>query len=482
MKTRILPGFIFSLIFSTSLFAQSGNPFLSSQYWAANPSVEAIEDEIAKGHSVTESNSGGFDATTYAILGRAPFETVKYLIDKGNDINKLTHDSRTYVFWAGYRGDLSLVKYLVESGAKMDLRDSHGYTVLLFTANGGHLTPEMGDYLLANGASLENETTESGANAFHLASYRFNDVADVAYFTDKGLDINTKDDVGNSIFYYAARSGNTQLLNDFIDAGVSYKEKNNEGGNAFLSAVRNSNNSLAFFEYLAGLGIDPNVTTDDGYTPLHYLAYGADNTEAIEWFVQHGVNPNEVDKRSGNTPLMNATYYNDTMPVVEYFAARTNNINHQNNDGHSALTRAIRRASAETTSYILALDADPLVLDKEGNNLYSFLVNSFDVDEEDTFVAKFELLRESGLDVTALQGDGKTLYHLAAENEHVTLFKLIAELTSIDVNAKDSDGYTALHHVAMKAKDDASLKYLISIGADKSATTEFEESPFDLAS
>ena len=52
----------------------------------------------------------------------------------------------------------------------------------------------------------------------------------------------------------------------------------------------------------------------------------------------------------------------------------------------------------------------------------------------------------------------------------------------IDINAKNNEGLTTLHKAAMKASDAEVLKYLISIGADKSITTDFEETVYDLAS
>ena len=58
----------------------------------------------------------------------------------------------------------------------------------------------------------------------------------------------------------------------------------------------------------------------------------------------------------------------------------------------------------------------------------------------------------------------------------------MAAKEDIDINAKNNDGNTALHLAAMKAKDADILKFLIAQGADTKATTDFEESAYDLAS
>src|SRR5690606_20655381 len=128
------------------------NPFMDRAYWATKPSLEDIDAKIAQGYSITQANSGGFDPTTFAIFSDNSKETIAHLLAQGNDVNKRTHDSRTYLFWAASRGYLDIVELLLESGAKTDLKDSHGYTVSQFTAASGQDNTAVYDFLIKNGS------------------------------------------------------------------------------------------------------------------------------------------------------------------------------------------------------------------------------------------------------------------------------------------------------------------------------------------
>ena len=97
--------------------------------------------------------------------------------------------------------------------------------------------------------------------------------------------------------------------------------------------------------------------------------------------------------------------------------------------------------------------------------------------KQDPFAAKIKLLQDKGLNLATPQKDGNTLYHFAVIKNDLALLKKIADL-NIDINAKNKDGLTALHKAAMISKDDTILKYLISIGAKKEITTDFDESAY----
>ncbi len=461
--------------------AQGGeqNPFMDRDYWAAHPSLADIEAKIAEGHSVTEANRGGFDPITFAIFGGNPVASIDHLIEKGNDVNRRTHDSRTYIFWAASRGNLALMEYLVEKGARTDLKDSHGYSLTQFTAASGQSNPKIYDFLIEHGADLKNEKDHHGRNVLLVAASRMKNLDLIDYFISKGLSLNTTDDHGNGIFNIAAQGGNTDVLKALVARGVSTEKNSRTNENAILFASRGgrgSSNSLAVFQYLEGLGLEPNITSTDGVTPLHNLSRSADDLAIYQYFIDKGVNPNTFDKE-GNTPLLNAASRNK-LEVVNFLAEQTANINHTNNEGHAALTSAIQSNNASVVAYLISKGAQTNILDKKGNNLAYYLFetrgNPRDFDE------KVAILREADFDFKKRQADNSTMWHLAIAKNNLELLKKVQDFDA-DINAKDEQGNTALHYAAMKSSDAEILKFLIANGADIKLTTDFGETAYDLA-
>ena len=159
---------------------------------------------------------------------------------------------------------------------------------------------------------------------------------------------------------------------------------------------------------------------------------------------------------------------------------RLKNINAVNSKGESALTVAVTSSSPEIVTFLLNKETDVKVADKAGNNLAYHLVQSYKPNQQDGFTQKMNSLIAKGLDFAAPQKDGSTLYHAAVAKGDLSLLNKLADL-KINVNAKNKEGLTALHRASLIAKNDEVLKYLLSIGADKTIKTEFEETAYDLA-
>ena len=431
------------LLIGLTSFAQD-NVFLERTFWKTNPSVETIDQKIKEGHNPSQPNSNNFDPVVYAILEVASNEAIIHLISQeGNSVNKITHDGRTYLFWAAYKGNVDLMEYLIKQGAKINLLDDKGNTILNFAASSGQQNTKVYDVCLQNGANLKKDLTPSGANALLLAIPKDKDFQLTSYFQSKGLDINSKDYQGNGAFNYVARTGNVDLMKQLLEKGVKGNDQ------AFLFAAygtRGITNGLEVYHYLENVGLNPDVSDDEGNTPILVLASRNTNLELLTYLIKKGMD-----------------------------------INHQNKKGQTALMLAVRNNEPSVVSFLLDQGADVSLLDAEGNNLGFYLVESYSERDKESFFAKKELLEKKGVNLAMPQKSGNTIYHLAVEKNSMPLLEMASNLT-VDVNTKNGEGNTALHLAAMKAKDETILKYLLKLGAKKEILTNFQETAFDLAS
>ncbi|RYF99824.1 MAG: ankyrin repeat domain-containing protein, partial [Chitinophagaceae bacterium] len=297
---------------SASTMAQK-NIFLDQAYWKTGPTVEQVKAEIAKGNSPSELSGNSFDAVVTAINASAPNESIKFLLTQpGNDVNKLTHDGRTYIFWAASRGNVEVMEYLLGKGAKLDVIDSHGATVLNFAASGGQQNTKVYDLLISSGYDLKKGVNGEGANAMLLTVASAKDFKLTDYFMAKGLDLKSTDAKGNTAFNYAARGGNIEILKALVEKGVKYND------NAMLMAAqggRGTANTLELFKYLESLKINPLVVGANGENVLHAIARKPNQAEIITYFIAKGVDVNKADK-DGNTPFMNAAASNTDLELI----------------------------------------------------------------------------------------------------------------------------------------------------------------------
>lgn len=472
------------LVLSTSLLkAQTDNVFLDRAYWKTNPTITDIDKKIEEGNDISQLNNSAFDAVCYAIMEKTDNATIKYLLTKkGNEVDKLTHDGRTYMFWAAYRDNLEIMKHLEVKGAKTNVVDSHGYSVLNFAAVTGQVNTLLYDYLFDKGANINAEKNNSGANALLLLAPFMEDMSLVNYFVSKGVDLNSTDTNGNGLFNYAAKGGNITLLKALIKKGLPYKKLNSNGGNAMLLASqgrRGFQNKLEVYQFLKSIDVTINVTNNDGRNPLHAVAYTTKELEIFKFFVENNVDVNQQDNE-GFSPFMNASNSND-VSIVKYLSKHVKNINARDNKGRTALTKAINRNAPEVVTYLISQGADINTIDNNGNNVAYYLMNTFRSNNPEQFNKKLAILKANKFDISKSQGKGKTLYHIAVEKNNLKLLKTISELENIDINAKNNDGITALHLAAMKANNRNILEFLITKGADKTVKTDFEESVYDLA-
>ncbi len=481
----LLAGILTVLTFS--LQAQK-NSFLDPSFWKNNPDLATVKAEMEKGSNPSELNRTSFDAVVYAINAQASTEVIKFLIDqKGNDANKLTHDARTYIFWASARGNADVVEYLLSKGAKVNIMDSHSATPISFAASGGQQNTKVYDALIKAGADVKQKN-EEGANLLLMAIASDKDFALTNYFISKGLSLKDVDAAGNTAFNYVAKTGNIQLMKTLVEKGVKY---NNNAIVMAAQGTRSATNGIEVYQYLESLNLTPAAVNKNGENALHHLARKPNQQTVINYFISKGADVNHADN-DGNTPYMIAAGFNRDTATVTLLLSKAKNINQSNKKGVTSLAMAVKNNSPEVVQFLINKGANVNVADVEGNNFAYYLLQSNiqeggrqggggpQRDKPDAFTAKMKILQENGFNLTSPQKDGNTLYHLAVVKNDLLLLKKIENL-NVDVNAKNKEGLTPLQKAAMVAKDDSILKYLLSIGAKKELTTEFKETAYDMA-
>lgn len=470
------------LISSSDVLAQE-NLFLSRDYWKRNQSIENIKKDISEGNNPSELNRYAFDGVVYAILENANDDVIKYLLTiEGNSIEKKTHDSRTYIFWASYKGNINIMKHLLEKGAETDLRDSHGNTPVTFAATTGQKNIEVYELFEKNGVILKQEKNKTGINTLLLVAPYLKTEKELNYFISKGFNIRGKDPKGNNIFNYAVKKGNIPFLKLLIKKGINPRILNKEGGNAMLYAskgLRNFKNPIKTYKFLKNLGIAVNVVGDNGQNPLHNIAKRNNNLEIFSFFIKKGVDVNLQDN-NGISPFMNSVISNN-LDSVKFLSEYVEDFDLKNKKGLSALSIATNKSSVEVVDFLLKKGANINIKDNNYNSIAYYLIESFKPENLHDFNKKLSLLKNNGLTFNQVKNEGNTLLHIAIKKNNLQLLKSLTPF-KIDINAKNNLGYTSLHLAAMMSENDSIIKYLLNLGANKNIKTKFGETVFELAS
>ncbi|QSS96082.1 ankyrin repeat domain-containing protein [Psychroflexus sp. ALD_RP9] len=466
---------LLNLLLCLSFATQASNPLMQRDYWKSKPELKQLKADINRGHDATALNQHGFDALTWAILENANFEVLDYLIQlEGNTIDKLTHDGRTYLFWAVYKNNLKFSEQLIKMGAQVNLVDDTGHTPVTFAAVGGTINPSLYDLLKTSGADLK-KPHRSGAQAHLLLMPSIKQIDDLNYFLDQGLSLEAKDHQGNTAIHYAAKKGNLSIIEYLVEKGLELKAINENNETALFFAARGARghtNDLKFFKHLIDLGLDPLQRNSQGQTILHNLAARSNQAELITWLIEKGLEPQLKDQNM-HTPLWYAAKHNSANVVTTLLEYNSNQKNYDDNF-QPLLEVATRYNSAEIVK--LLLDSESLESEKMGTN--PRLGHQLFQSNKD-LKAKYELLK-SLIEYQSIDEDGNTLFHLAVEAKNPYLVN-IAHQHGVPLNQKNKEGLTPLQLAVMTFKSTDPIKQLIQYGAKTDVKTDFGESLYDLA-
>jgi len=370
MKKLFVIGSLLSIM---PIFSQQKNVFWDRNFWNEHTTIAQVVTEIKNGNSPSELNEAAFDAPSLAILGKVPTPTAIYLIEQqGNGVHKTTHDGRTYLFWAASQGNVELIHYLLEQGSDIHAKDSKGYTPITFAALFGVTNPKLYEAFFRAGIDPKATYEQGETLLMKVVPFDDNKLSLTHYLVEKGLKINQKSLSGATLFDYAAKKGNIDLLK-------TLRKKVKPTPQALPMAaegiVRQPNNPIETYKYLVEVQkIPANATDYKGANALHYLARRQD-LPAIDYFIQKGAATDVVDKQ-GNTALMNACY-GTNLEIVKLLKKSKEHLNRANYKGETALLIALQRSNSQVVGFLLEKGVDTRATNQKGVGVIEALIASY---------------------------------------------------------------------------------------------------------
>ncbi|XP_018574567.1 ankyrin-3-like [Anoplophora glabripennis] len=415
------------------------------------------------------------------------FDTVKFLLEQGANINGPGSRRQTPLHFAAFGGRLNIVKFLVESNANTDSRAWDG-TALHLAISGDHfdivkyLAENSGKNMITNGryetildlAAREGrldfvrllvEHGDDGDNvrALHLALYG-NHMDVVEYLVDRGVDINTKccsslsytDGQRFTTLHVAVSKGNLEALKFLLQRGANAKVKCGKDNTPLHLAVSYGDN-VEIVKCLVEFGADLNATDENGCTAL-YLAVERCRTNTVKYLLQRGANRNITDNE-GYSALHIAARENylDSVKLLVEAAADVNATDYY---GKTALHFAVSgdTSNLDIVKCLVENEANVIIRDSEGNTPLHLAVDE-DVNENNPDIVRV-LAKCGGINIRNFSGE--TALHLAAYNDLDAVKVLVQE--GADINILDFKNHTPLH-IAVSQDSLNIVEFLLQNGA-----------------
>ena len=491
---------------------------MTALHWAAERGRPGLARALlAAGARVGATTRLGAYTPLHLAARRAHAEVAALLLDAKADAGAVSSTGVTALHLAAAAGSRPIVEALLARGAAVDAREPQwGQTPLMFAAAAGRT--DVVRVLAAKGADLaatakvvdlvarnrEDQADSRARNqrvaqlqrerAEQLAKIEGGPKAPPQARAPRGDDagnepepLNYAELVGShgglTALLLAARDGRADTALTLVDLGADIDQVSaGDRTSPLLMATINGHFDLA--AQLLSRGADPRPASDAGATPLygvlnmqwapkarhpqpaHYMQQAIDYLDLAERFLKAGA---DVNARLTRT-LWYTTYNRDLLGV--------------DRTGATPFWLAAYTLDIPAMQLLLKYGADPNIRTAKVPERYE--EGGPDPDKPD----------QSGLPPVPWSGPAVAPIHAAsgvgyglgfAGNTHrhvpdgwVPAVRFLVEELGADVNARDHNGYTPLHHAAARG-DVALIKYLVSKGADVTAVARTGQTTVDMA-
>ena len=400
--------------------------------------VDIIETMLSLGIDINSKDSLG---TTPLMVAAASgkMQAVNFLLKKGADPFLRTNTGRNLLHAAVEGGNVLIVKTVLSNNIDINAKDDDGHTSLMKAAYQNNL--EVVECLLRKGADplLKDNL---GRNVLLIAS-QYGSIAVIEQLLSV-VDINSRDDEGNTPLMVAAACANVQAVNYLLEKDADLLLTGKSGWSLLHFASQGGN--VAIIETILSKGLDIDIKDDcgTGLTPLA-VSILFKNLEALNYLLNKGANPFVENNLNGN--LLHLATKGGDVDIIKAILSHGFDINSRDDECNTPLMVAAACANVQAVNYLLEKDADLLLTGKGG-------LSSLHFASQGDNVAIIETILSKGLDIDIKDDCGTGLTPLAV----AILFKNLEALNYL-LN-KGANPFVEWNHI------NGNSLHLATIGGD----------------
>ncbi|MEI0612043.1 ankyrin repeat domain-containing protein [Brachyspira pilosicoli] len=305
-----------------------------------------------------------YDYTPLMIAAlRNDYDMVKFLVEKGADVNAKTHSEYSSVVTplllsldyehieSRYDENSSVAEFLINNGADINVKNNHGETPLMYASKLHNI--KVVELLIQKGADI-NAFNNYGNTAL---IYGVNNLETVKLLVENGADVNFYK--GGSTALISACDYNPErnidVIKYLVSKNANINAQDNKGYTALNKTLDTSDEGsidILDFEiahFLIEQGADVNIKNKHQYTPLIYLGMGEGDfnnksfqeyrIKLAEVLLEKGADINAQDYNGYTSLIWACSSYGSRFaePFVKFLVEKGADINIENDYGDTAL-------------------------------------------------------------------------------------------------------------------------------------------------
>lgn len=416
-------------------------------------SVDAARNLVALKANIFEKDADGNPAISLAVAKDDLWYDVMI-----NQQSSLLRDinGESIVHYFVRTGDEKAIAYCIKNQIDLSVKNNAGKTpvALCFEDAGNYVSVKIAAALLQSGAECVRGDFAYFEDAVrsHNPLLRFSDgqtplhiaaisghTGVVSYILNEKTSIRTddllqaQDIAGATPLHEAVRYGNVQIAKLLLGAGAKINALDAVGKTPFLLIIP-AEKQYEMYSTLLSFNADASEKDMFGDTVLHVATMADVKTDILQLLVSHGAPVNERNKQ-GVTPFSLAIEKNN-MPHVVFYARAGGDINAEDMEGNTPLTRALESPSIEMLQTLIT-PQNVLSKDSSGNTPLHIAIL------KDAPFEYIQYLVESGADVNARNKNGDSVLYLAVKKNSRSVGELLLSKNA-DIFATNTDNFSPL--------------------------------------